>query len=65
MVLFIEKDYEQVASKAVERRKIEKGALYTQTRRRVSYWLHRAAFQLEEIPCNVSSRDYKYRPGKE
>ena len=58
MVLFIEEDCGRVVSKVVERRKTEKEADAAEYR--VGYH-HRAAFQPGEIPCNVSSRDYKYR----
>jgi len=59
MVLFIEEDCERVvASKVAERRKTEKEADAPEYRVGCH---HRAAFQPGEIPCNVSSRDYKYR----
>lgn len=58
MVLFIEEDCGRVVSKAAERRKTEKEADAPEYRVGCH---HRAAFQPREIPCNVSSRDYKYR----
>lgn len=58
MVLFIEEDCGRVVSKVAERRKTEKEADAPEYRVGCH---HRAAFQPGEIPCNVSSRDYKYR----
>lgn len=62
MVLFIEEDCGRVVSKVAERRKTEKEADVPEYRVGCH---HRAAFQPGEIPCNVSSRDYKYRARRE
>lgn len=59
MVLFIEEDCGRAVSKVAERRKTEKEAADAPEYRVGCH--HRAAFQPGEIPCNVSSRDYKYR----
>lgn len=58
IVLFIEEDCGRAVSK-VERRKTEKEVADAPEYRVGCH--HRVAFQPGEIPCNVSSRDYKYR----
>lgn len=57
MVLFIEEDCGRAASKVAKKRKIEEEA--DESEYRVGCH-RRIAFQPGEIPCNVSSRDYKY-----
>jgi len=58
MLLFIEENRANCASKVAEKRKTENQA--DAAKYRVGCH-HRVAFQPGEIPCNVSSRDYKYR----